>query len=315
MNTIHQINSKQRILVLGGRGFIGSHVAKHLKLLGANVTIATRDLGALGEADNNFDYQQIVFHELRALDDIKKALKNVDVVVNAVGILRERKGETYDQVHHQSVKMIAGACADLDIRFVHISALGLTNPFESRFTRTKLAGETALRESDANWALVRPSLVDGDGGFGASWFRRVAKWPIQFIPASSKGEFSPVNVDDLGEAVARIALRSYAEKIDINRVYELGGDDSVNLKNYLTLLRPYKKPAVAISIPSFVARLVSHMCDSVHLTPFSFGHYELLKYQNVPNKNRLAEVLGRKPRVIEPNIDETRLAVQKGART
>ena len=35
-----------------------------------------------------------------------------------------------------------------------------------------------------------------------------------------------------------------------------------------------------------------------HFSPFSFGHWELLHYDNIPRTNRLPELLGRAPRTI-----------------
>jgi NADH dehydrogenase len=34
----------------------------------------------------------------------------------------------------------------------------------------------------------------------------------------------------------------------------------------------------------------------VHFSPFSFGHWELLQHDNLPQPNRLTELLGRAPR-------------------
>ena len=104
------------------------------------------------------------------------------------------------------MKLLVDGCAQHDVRLVHISALGLSKLLKNRFTRSKLLGEKALLRSEANWAIVRPSLVDGEGGFRASWFRKIASCLIRFIPTVAKGIFAPIDADDLGEAIARIAL-------------------------------------------------------------------------------------------------------------
>ena len=48
-------------------------------------------------------------------------------------------------------------------------------------------------------------------------------------------------------------------------------------------------------IPRVVARAFSHIFDVLNLTPYSIGHHELLEHDNIPKKNRLAEILGREP--------------------
>ena len=285
------INNKT-VLVLGGRGFIGHHIVKHLKLLGAKVVIGTRF------ESKHRDYCQIKLQQIHRTPNWVEVLEGIDVVVNTVGILRQRKGESYDTIHNKAVKELANQCKQRNVRIVHISALGLTNPLLSRFSKSKYQGELSLKNSGANWAIVRPSLVDGEGGYGARWFQRVATWPIQFIPANAKGVFAPIDADDLGEAVAKIALLEEKEYAEINRVYELAGNQNVNVTQYLELLRPNKKRVFTINVPAFVARAASHMLDILHLTPFSFGHYELLKHNNLPMVNRLEETLNRPPVII-----------------
>ena len=301
----------QNVLVLGGKGFIGRYAVKHLAQLGANVIIGTRKanvpVNALTKtaAQDQHVCREVALHKLRRVDDLVDVLGDIDVVVNTVGILRERWSESYDHVHHQAVKLLAEGCAERGIRFVHISALGLTNPLKSRFTQSKLLGEKALQQSNANWAIVRPSLVDGQGGFGARWFRRVATWPVQFIPATANGIFAPIDADDLGEAIARVALLQEPERINSDKVYELGGSEYLNFKEYLNLLRPNNLAgAVYLPVYSFIARALAHVCDVLHITPYSFGHYELLKYGSAPTKNKLATVLGRKPRLVRPHNQE-----------
>jgi len=234
-------------------------------------------------------------HKIKTVNAWGNALNGIDVVINTVGILRQRQGETYEHVHHHVLKTLTQACVKKGVRLVHVSALGLGNPIKSRFSSSKLRGEEVLKNSHADWAIVRPSLVDGDGGYGAKWFQRVAKWPIHFVPANAIGLFAPIDVNDLGQAIASIALRNRQEHSREQRVYELGGNQKVNVIDYLNLLRPnrIKTRALVIKIPAIVARLFAHLCDLVHVTPYSFGHYELLMNNNFPARNRLAEVLGR----------------------
>src|SRR5258707_6579362 len=129
-------------------------------------------------------------------------LAGCDVVVNAVGILRERGAETYDRVHHRAAGALASACALGRRRLIHISALGLSNNAPSGFLRSKLAGERAVAASGAPYSIVRPSLLEGEGGFGARWLRWFARWPVHFVPANARGRIAVLDVADLGEAIA-----------------------------------------------------------------------------------------------------------------
>ncbi|MEO5596459.1 MAG: NAD(P)H-binding protein, partial [Lysobacteraceae bacterium] len=225
-------------------------------------------------------------------------LHGVDCVVNCVGILRQRGRETYRRVHHQGPAALAQACRQRAIRLIHVSALGLQANARSRFLRSKVAGENALRVSGADWRIVRPSLLDGEGGYGAKWLRWIAHWPIHAVPADARGSIAAMDVGELGEALARLATVPNADyPNDAARIFELGGPDRRTLAETIAAIRRIHTDVSArcVHVPAWIARIASHVCDVLHLTPFSFGHWELLREDNCPQPNRLAELLDREP--------------------
>jgi NADH dehydrogenase len=286
-----ELNPAQTVLVIGGRGFIGRYIVEQLENFGAQVIVGSRDT----DMPNQFGTRKVVLHELQTKEQCERLLNGVDVVINAVGILRQRIGETYEQVHHLAVSHLVNACARKNIRFVHVSALGLTNPTKSRFLSSKRLGELAIKNSKADWYICRPSLVDGDDGYGAKWFRRVASWPIHITPANAVAKLAPIHVKDLGEAIAKIALQTSTAKTNEERIYELGGEQQMNVLEYLQVLKK-GRATLNIEVPAWIARLTSHVLDLLHLTPYSFGHYELLKFDNAPKAQKTKLLLGRRCR-------------------
>jgi NADH dehydrogenase len=285
------------ILVLGGAGFIGRHVAAALAARGHAVAIGTRRPLRAGRrlppALHRCERRETHLERLGAAGDWSGLLRGVEVVVNAVGILRERGAETYERVHHAAPRALALACARAAIRLIHVSALGLHPGARSGFLASKLAGERAVAVSGADYSIVRPSLLDGEGGYGALWFRRVARWPVHPVPADARGRIDALNVAELGEAIAVLC-----EKRDARawREVELGGGVPRRFGEYLAALRPAAwRPAPRVAVPAWLARLASHLFDLVHFSPLSFGHIELMRHDNVPHPNRLPELLGRAP--------------------
>jgi NADH dehydrogenase len=279
------------VLVLGGRGFIGRHVVEALIARGHEVVVGTR----LNIPDNP-RMRQAAFERLTRPAHWYPLLGDVDAVVNAVGILRERGHETYDAVHHRAAGALARACAYSGLRLVHVSALGLRKSARSRFIHSKIAGERAVGASGADVSIVRPSLVDGEGGFGASWIRWFAGWPVHFVPASARGRIAALDARDLGEAIAVLCEKEATPGL---REVELGGSDWRTMRGYLAAMRPVGLfRALAVSVPSWMARALSHLCDVADFSPFSFGHFELLQHDNVPRENLLPVLLGRSPRTV-----------------
>ena len=235
-------------LVLGGAGFLGRHVAAALAARGHAVVIGSRRprraARRLPPALHACERREAHLERLTSPEAWRPLLAGIDTVVNAVGILRERGAETYERVHHLAPGALAAACARRAIRLIHISALGLHDGARSRFLRSKLAGERALAACGTNYSIVRPSLLDGDGGYGARWFRRVARWPVHFVPADAHGRIAALDVRDFGEAVAVLCEKPGAREV------ELGGSVLRTTGEYLAALRPaHLAPAVRIAVP------------------------------------------------------------------
>ncbi len=287
-----------KVLILGGAGFIGRHAALALQARGHDVLIASRDparagrrlpvaLFLAGRRESHLDW-------LTAPSAWNELLRGVDCVVNAVGILRERGFATYERVHYRAPRALAEACARKSIRLIHISALGLTELARSGFLRSKLAGERAIMASRADWSIVRPSLLDGEGGFGARWLRRVARWPLHFVPADAAGRIAALDVRDLGEAIAALCEKSGA---DGWREVELGGGARRTMAEHLAALRCAQglPPAPAVPVPGLLVRMASHLCDLARFSPLSYGHWELMRRDNAPRLNVLPALIGRAP--------------------
>jgi NADH dehydrogenase len=296
------LHAEPQVLVLGGAGFIGRHVVAALCQRRCRIVLSSRHplridarlpVGAV-----RCPRRTARFEALQAPADWDALLDGIDIVVNCVGILRQRRHETYERVHHRAPAALAQACAARAVRLVHVSALALDDQAGSRFLRSKFAGEQAIRASGADWRLVRPSLLDGPGGYGARWLRMLARLPVHAFPADANGRIAAMHVDDLGEAIANLALAQGLRPGE-SREFEFGGDTALPLAAYLGSLRGSAcRPALQVRLPARLARALAHACDLLHVSPFSYGHWELLRRDNVPKPNRLAEVLGRPPRAV-----------------
>lgn len=285
-----------KVLVLGGRGFIGRQVVEAMITVGNDVLIGSRFANK-----TNTQIKQIRLHNMGCVEDWLPILAEVDAVVNCVGILRERTGETYQAIHQLAPTALAQACALTGKRLIHVSALGLSLTAKSRFIKSKYLGEQGILASKAEVAIVRPSLLDGEGGFGAKWFRMVAQWPIQFVMQAPAGRVAPLQVTDLAEAIAIIINKPKEELLPI---YELGAIKALTIAQYLEALRAAytTSKAIQITLPIWLVRCVSHLLDILHFSPLSFGHVELMQGSNVPNINQLPILLNRLPTAAGVNL-------------
>jgi NADH dehydrogenase len=288
-----------RVLVLGGFGFLGRHVVAALLARNHTVVIGSRHGPGHGyddPADDPHERREARFERLTSPDAWAPLLGDVDAVVNCVGILRETGRATYERVHLVAPAALAMACAEAGIRrLIHVSALGLRRDARSRFILSKLRGEIALKRSPVPCSIVRPSLLEGPGGYGSRWLRRVASWPIHFVPADAAGRIAVIDVRDVADAIAVLCGRPPPRR---GQVLELGGRSNFTIDEYLTMLRHIQgngRRARKVVVPAGLARVAAHACDLLRLTPFSFGHLELMRQHNVPAFNMLPRLLERAP--------------------
>jgi NADH dehydrogenase len=219
-------------------------------------------------------------------------------------------------VYRQAPVAIATACAEHNTRFIHVTALGLHAGASSGFITAKLAGEIGVAAANPAACLVRPSLLDGKDGFGARWLRRVAQWPVHFVPSDALGRLAPLDVGELGEAIAALCE---CDAGALPARVELGGEHSFAMAEYLQALRRNPKPAVRVTVPVSLVRCFAHAFDALHFTPLSWGHQELMRRDNVPSvadAYALRRWLGRAPspvalaQVTDKTIPETLQAIR-----
>jgi len=183
---------------------------------------------------------------------------------------------------------------------VHVSALGLRPRAYSRFIRSKAAAERAIADTSADYSIVRPSLLEGEGGYAAEWLRRLARWPLHCIPMAARGRFAALDVRDLAEA---IAILCEARGRGDWREVELGGGVRRTLAEHLDAIRerPDDHPALRLPVPNFIALGAASLCDLLHLTPYGVPVLELLWRDNLPKVNLLPTLLGRAPTPVGVN--------------
>ena len=186
-----------RVLLLGASGFIGRHIAAALSDAGHAVVCASRN--AQGQGDVQVDYVR----DTAAAVWLPR-LKGIDVVVNAVGVLRDTIKTPMQAIHADAPKALFEACVQSNVqRVIQISALGAGGRDDLAYMRTKGEADAHLQSLPLNACIFRPSVVYGHDGESATMFRRLATLPVLVVPGRGEAMLQPVHIDDLCTAVVR----------------------------------------------------------------------------------------------------------------
>lgn len=298
-----QIASSPRLAALiGGAGFVGTALTEALVRAGWRVRIVGRNPAAARHLLPLGDLGQIaaVRADLRVPASLQPALQGADLVVNLVGILDEKGGQSFAQIQAKGAAMAAQTAAQLGAgAFLQVSAIGADPQSPSAYGRTKAEGEAAVRAAFPSAAVARPSLIFGpDDGFTNRFAGLISAAPIVPVIAPET-RFQPVYVKDVAAALLAIIDRQFAGQP--GGLYELGGPQILSMREIMAFIAAEigcgSKPLV--DTPDVGARLLAAF-GSLPGAPLTRDQYLMLRRDNIvsPGTPGLAE-LGITPTPLE----------------
>ncbi|WP_269220903.1 NAD(P)H-binding protein [Brevundimonas vesicularis] len=223
------------MLVLGGNGFIGSHVAAALSSAGWSVRAGARRIAEPARRAPTFDWVAADFAKLTTPQAWAPVLVGVEAVVNCVGVLQNGAGDSTRAAHVDGPRALIAACEAAGVRrLVHISAVGADDGAGTDYARTKAETERLIESSGLDWLILRPSLVVDRAAFGGTGLiRALAAFPL-FSPVVGGDQiFRPIPLGDLSAAVVA-ALKPTAPS---HRTLDMPGPEPVTMVETMRLYR------------------------------------------------------------------------------
>lgn len=227
-------------MVLGGKGFIGKYIVRILE----NNGIETYTYGRNPGGKKHFRGSILDF------DTLKKALKDIDVVVNTVGLspIGRYSLNRYRRIHVEGISTILEAIEYNKIkRIVHISALNIDKFPVTNYDKTKLEAETLIKKSGLLYSIIRPSIVFESGADMFELFDSMGILRIMIIPKLGTC-IQPVSATNLAYVVL-----GQLEKSD-NSLIELVGPQKYTFGDFLRLYAEDKR-LFKLVIPQKLAKV------------------------------------------------------------
>lgn len=272
------------ICILGGTGFVGSHLCAELIKRGHSVKVLTRqrerhrDLLVLPEL-------QLIQADIYNENELKQHFQDCDVVINLVGILNEKKhdGSGFHVAHVELARKIITMCSNCKVtRLLHMSALNASPDAKSFYLRTKGEAENYAHTFAANKFSVtsfRPSVIFGAEDSFLNRFASILKFTPGIFPlACANTKFAPVYVGDVVEAMVNAINDKKTFGLRIN----LCGPKQYSLKEivkYVASLNGLHR--MIFSLPNWAAKLQANILEYVPGKPFSIDNYQSLQIDSV----------------------------------
>lgn len=221
----------ERILVVGGSGFIGTELVRQLLAAGHTVRIADKV--------NSQAYPDLwVSCDVRDVDSLRRVFADVDVIYNLAAEHRDdvRPRRLYDEVNVDGARNVCRVAAERSVRRIiftsSVAVYGIPDgeldetappkPFND-YGRTKSAAEEVYRDwlaEDPNRSLtiVRVTVVFGEGNRGNVY---------ELIRQIASGRFVMVGRGENRKSMA------YVQNVAAFLVYALGFGPGYHLFNYV----------------------------------------------------------------------------------
>ncbi len=237
-----------RILLTGGSGFVGGHVARALAAEGHELRLLLRPTSDTSLVDD-VSFERVV-GDLRQADTLAAACEGIDAVVHAAAVLRAVRQGDFMRANREGTRNLAEAAVQAGVeRFVYISSIAAQGPAPSRtpespettlhpvsvYGRSKAAGEEELLKELGKMqiAIIRPPMIYGPGDTGLQMFFWLARRHVSARLGDGSNLVDAIYGPDLADAIVAI-LRSSPR--DVARYHIRGVDGPFTWNDLLSTL-------------------------------------------------------------------------------
>jgi len=275
----------KNILVFGGSGQIGRHLIRRLTKNNHLVTVVTRNLhqkGAILKTQGNPGYLEVVEANIFDEKQLNNLFENKDICINLVGILYQKKKNTFKNIHDNFPTIISKICSKKKLeQFIHISALGIEKAKDSDYAISKLNGEKNIFNNFSKSTILRPSIVYSvDDNFTTNMMSLLSILPFFPLYYAGKTKFSPIHVSEMADIILNIVDKNICSEI-----IECAGPDVITFREIIEkLLILIDKKKILLPLPLIIAKIGVALLEKFPRPLITMDQLKLLKYDNILNK-------------------------------
>jgi NADH dehydrogenase len=271
-----------KVALIGGTGYVGSYICD--ELIANNYT--PRVLVRKGSESKIISPEkcEIVEGDVSDETSIRELIKGSDAVIYLVAVIREypKKGITNDKLQFRGSELAANIASELGVkRFLLMSALGATAEIDaSNYQKAKHLSEQAVKNTNLDWTIVRPSSLFGDprGNSRPEFCKALKEDMLEIIPKfpssipfpapsffeglipinSGVFSFSMIHVKD----VAEVFVKLISDKKKFGKTVNLGGNEDFTWNDIIkTIAAASNKKVVMAPAPVSVVMIAATLLD------------------------------------------------------
>ncbi len=208
-----QKTNNKRILLAGGTGYLGGHIANGIKERGLTARLLSRKQEKLQQYKSSSI--QIMEATLTQPETLTGSCVDIDTVISTIGITRQKDGFTYMDVDYQANLNLLREAQRTGVRkFIYISAINGDKHRKLKIFEAKEAFVDELKKSGLDYTVVRPNGFFSD----MKDFLNMAEKGRVFLFGNGEQLMNPIHGADLAEIILSMID-------DPSKEYTVGGPD------------------------------------------------------------------------------------------
>ena len=269
-------------LIFGSSGQIGRSMLRRLTKNQYRVTAVTRNIhqkGLLIKSQGNQGWIKIVEANIFDEKKIRGLFEEADICINLIGILYEKKGSSFKNIHTIFPSILAKLCKQYNLeKFIHLSALGVDRAIDSKYAKSKLEGEKEILKNFPLSTILRPSVVYSvDDNFSTNFMTLLNRLPVFPLYYNGQTKFMPIHSSDLVDIIYNIISKNI-----YSQIIECAGPETLSFKEILKkLLYLTNKRRILLPVPLFFGKLSAKFFQLFPKPLITEDQLKLLKYDNV----------------------------------
>ena len=262
------------VVLIGGGGFLGTHLAEELLRRGARLRIAERHPENAFRLKPLAELGQIQFArcDVTHRGSLEAVLQGADAAVYLVGTWGSDQHALQAEGAGRAAEIAAGQGAGA---FVYVSAIGAELGSDSGYAATKAEGEALVRAAFPKATIVRPSILFGEDDKFVNLFAGL----IAALPAlpvfGAAAKLQPLFVDDAAASIAN-ALSDPGKHG--GKTYEIAGPEVLTMEElHRRITAAQGRERAFLAVPDALSALFAALPG----TPMSGDQWKLLQRGNV----------------------------------
>lgn len=300
---------KQTILITGGTGFLGVHLARRFLKEGYTVTLF--DLAPL-DAKDLFGKVHVIKGDIRNKKAIEKATKGNGYVIHAAAALPiQRTKEKIFSVNIDGTKNVLDAALKHKVKkFVFISSTAVygvpkhlpeteESPLDpiGYYGESKMKGEELCMEyqkKGLSIIIFRPKSFLGPERLGVFelWFEAIYLGRRLYILGKGNNKYQLLDVGDLTAAT----VKAIEGKVS-GEIFNIGARDYKSWRADLgSVIKDAKSKSKITGLPVLPSQILLSILEALNVSPLSAWHYKTMPVPSYVSTKKAERLLSWRPK-------------------